>query len=418
MKLRLRGSLTFWILVSMVVGALFGYAAPHEAAHVQVLSQIFLRLIKVIIAPLLFATLVSGIARHSDLKQLGRMGLKSIIYFELVTTAALFIGLAAINISRAGEGMHAPVAANSAAPAASAGTSGLSGAQVVLNAFPENIAKAVAEGQVLQVVVFSILFAIALALVPGAKRAPVLNFCESLTEVMFRFTNLIMLYAPIGVGAAIAYAVSQSGLNVLGNLAKLVGTFYVALAVFILLVLLPVAFLARVPIKRFVKAVAEPVSIAFGTASSEAALPRAMEAMEAIGVPRQVAAFVIPLGYSFNLDGSTLYLSLAAIFVAQVAGIHLTFHQQLAIMLTLLLASKGVAGVPKGSYVVLLATVDSVGLPSSVVLLLLAVDQIMDMVRTATNVLGNCLASVIVARWEHVFETETESPAALEATTP
>jgi Na+/H+-dicarboxylate symporter len=285
----------------------------------------------------------------------------------------------------------------------------------VLNAFPENIAKSVAEGQVLQVVVFSILFAIALALVPGEKRAPMLNFCESLAEVMFRFTNIIMLYAPIGVGAAIAFAVSQGGVNVLGSLAKLVATLYVALAAFLVLVLLPVALLVRVPLRRFIKAAAEPVSIAFGTASSEAALPRAMEAMEAIGVPRQVAAFVIPAGYSFNLDGSTLYLSLGAIFVAQVAGIHLTLHQQLAIMLTLLLASKGVAGVPKGSYVILLASVDSFGLPVAPVLLLLAVDQILDMARTATNVLGNCLASVVVARWEHVFGAETQSQAALEA---
>lgn len=416
MKLRLKGSLTTWILISMVVGALFGYLWPHAAAHVQVLSQIFLRLIKVIIAPLLFATLVSGIARHSDLKQLGRMGLKSIIYFELVTTAALFIGLAAINISRAGEGVQAATTTSSGA-APSSGAARPSGAQVVLNAFPENIAKSVAEGQVLQVVVFSILFAIALALVPGEKRAPMLNFCESLAEVMFRFTNIIMLYAPIGVGAAIAFAVSQGGVNVLGSLAKLVATLYVALAAFLVLVLLPVALLVRVPLRRFVKAAAEPVSIAFGTASSEAALPRAMEAMEAIGVPRQVAAFVIPAGYSFNLDGSTLYLSLGAIFVAQVAGIHLTLHQQLAIMLTLLLASKGVAGVPKGSYVILLASVDSFGLPVAPVLLLLAVDQIMDMARTATNVLGNCLASVVVARWEHVFGAETQSQAALDATT-
>jgi proton glutamate symport protein len=410
MKVPFKPSLTTWILVAMVIGAFAGHEWPHAAAHVQVLYQIFLRLIKVIIAPLLFGTLVSGIARHSDLKQLGRMGLKSIIYFELVTTAALFIGLAAINLSRAGEGMQA----NPTAPTASTTIERPSGATVLLNAFPENIAKSVAEGQVLQVVVFSILFAIALALVPDAKRAPMLNFCESLTQVMFRFTNIIMLYAPIGVGAAIAFAVSRSGVSVLGGLAKLVGTLYIALAAFLLLVLLPIALAARVPLRRFAKAAAEPVSIAFGTASSEAALPRAMESMEAIGVPRQIAAFVIPTGYSFNLDGSTLYLSLAAIFVAQVAGIHLALHQQLAIMLTLLLASKGVAGVPKAAYVVLLGTVDSFGLPAAPVLLLLAVDQIMDMARTATNVLGNCLASVVIARWEHAFGAPAQSPAALE----
>jgi len=399
-------SLTVWILASMVVGGVVGHSWPGIASHLQVLSQIFLRLIKVIIAPLLFATLVSGIAGHSDLKKVGRMGIKSIVYFEVVTTLALFIGLAAINISKAGVGVKlgtstAAVSSQAAPPRPGAG-------EIILHIFPENIAKSVAEGQVLQVVIFSILFGIALAMVGARRRAPVLEFCESLAEVMFRFTNLIMLFAPIGVGAAIAYTVSQGGLAVLGNLARLVITLYVALLAFLILVLLPIALFTRVSLRRFLQAIAEPVSIAFGTASSEAALPRAMEAMEALGVPRQIVAFVIPTGYSFNLDGSTLYLSLAAVFCAQVAGIALSWRQELVMLLTLMLTSKGVAGVSKASLVILLGAADSLGIPTQPVLLLFAVDQLMDMARTSVNVVGNCLATVVVARWEG----EMPSPAA------
>src|SRR5713226_1992616 len=368
-----RRSLTPWILVSMLAGAELGHDWPNAAAHLKVLSQIFLRLITLIIAPLLFGTLVSGIAGHPDLKKVGRMGIKSIIYFEVVTTLALLIGLAAINISKAGVGVHLPTSVTSdvtpppARPTAS---------EIILHIFPENIAKSVAEGQVLQVVIFSILFGIALAQVPEKRRAPMLQFCESLSEVMFRFTNLIMLYAPIGIGAAIAYAVGQGGVKIIGNLFQLLVTLYCALLAFIVLVLLPIALLARVPLRKFIRAIAEPVSIAFGTATSEAALPRAMEAMEAIGVPRSIVAFVMPTGYSFNLDGSSLYLSLAAVFVAQVAHIPLSFRQQLVMVLTLMLTSKGVAGVAKAALVILLGTADSLGLPSQPILILFAVDQL------------------------------------------
>src|SRR6185369_5588376 len=323
----LHRKLTAWIIIAMAVGAAIGHDWPQFAVSLRVVSAVFLRLIKTTIAPLLFATLVSGIAAHSDLKKVGRMGLKAIIYFEVVTTLALFIGLAAINISKAGVGARIPPPSGE-----TLNVQKVTGSDVILHIFPENIAKSVAEGQIRQVVVFSILFGIALAMVREDKRRPLLALTESLTETMFKFTNIVMLFAPIGVGAAIAYTVGSTGMGILLNLAKLLVTLYAALIVFIFGVLLPVALLARVPLRKFIAAVAEPVSIAFGTSSSEAALPRAMEAMEAIGVPRQVVAFVMPTGYSFNLDGSTLYLSLASIFVAQAAGIHLSLGQQLLLM--------------------------------------------------------------------------------------
>ncbi len=392
-----RPSLTTWILIAIVVGGAFGYFFPAAATELRILSTIFIRLIRTIVAPLLFATLVVGIAGHGNLKQVGRMGVKAIVYFEIVTTLALFIGWAAISISRAGVGITLPPPApgeQTAVPPPQTWQ------DILLHVFPENIAKAVADGEVLQVVVFSVIFGAALALVPDARRRPMLTFTETLAETMFRFTNIVMLFAPIGVGAAIAYTVGHLGIGILVNLAKLLVTMYVAVAVFIVGVLLPVALLARVPLRRFIAAAAEPTSIAFATASSEAALPRAMENMEALGVPRHIVAFVIPTGYSFNLDGSTLYLSLAAIFVAQAAGIQLSVGQQFLLLLTLMLTSKGVAGVPRAALVILLGTVSSFGLPAEPVFIILGIDALMDMARTATNVLGNCLATVVIARWE------------------
>jgi len=403
-------TLTTWILVAMIMGAVLGHDWPHAALSLRLLSMIFLRLIRCIIAPLLFGTLVSGIAAHSDLKKVGRMGVKAIVYFEAVTTFALFIGLAAINLSKAGVGVHLPPAGGEAVQ-----VQRMSASETILHIFPENLAKSVAEGQILQVVVFSILFGIALAMVREERRRPLVNLAESLTETMFKFTNLVMYMAPLGVGAAIAYTVGSTGMGVLFNLAKLLLTLYVALLVFILGVLLPVALLARVPLKKFIAAVAEPVSIAFGTASSEAALPRAMEAMEAIGVPRPVVAFVMPTGYSFNLDGSTLYLSLAAIFVAQAAGVDLSLGQQLLLMLTLMLTSKGVAGVSRAAIVILLGTAGSFGLPTEPIFILLGIDQLMDMARTSVNVLGNCLATVVISRWEGDFGKEQPSPVVMNA---
>ena len=403
-------TLTTWILVAMITGAVLGHDWPHAALSLRLLSMIFLRLIRCIIAPLLFGTLVSGIAGHSNLKKVGRMGVKAIVYFEAVTTFALFIGLAAINLSKAGVGVHLPPTGGEAVQ-----VQRMSASDTILHIFPENLAKSVAEGQILQVVVFSILFGIALAMVREERRRPLVNLAESLTETMFKFTNLVMYMAPLGVGAAIAYTVGSTGMGVLFNLAKLLLTLYVALLIFILGVLLPVAMLARVPLKKFIAAVAEPVSIAFGTASSEAALPRAMEAMEAIGVPRPVVAFVMPTGYSFNLDGSTLYLSLAAIFVAQAAGVHLSLGQQLLLMLTLMLTSKGVAGVSRAAIVILLGTAGSFGLPTEPIFILLGIDQLMDMARTSVNVLGNCLATVVISRWEGDFGKEQPSPVVMNA---
>jgi proton glutamate symport protein len=338
------------------------------------------------------------------------MGVKALLYFEVVTTIALFIGLGAINFSRAGVGVKAPP--NS--PAVTA-VQKQTAADLILHVFPENIAKSVAENQVLQVVVFSIIFGIALAQLDEKRRRPVLEFSESFSETMFKFTNIVMLFAPIGVAGAIAYTVSTMGFDVIWNLAKLVLTLYAALVIFVSCVFVPVALIARLDLRRFFKAVAEPASIAFATASSEAALPRAMEAMEAFGVPRQVVAFVIPTGYSFNLDGSTLYLSLASIFVAQAAGIHLSFGQQLVMVFTLMLTSKGVAGVPRATLVILLATADSFQLPTWPIFAILGVDQLMDMARTMVNVIGNCLASAVIARWEGELGTETPSPAVLDA---
>jgi Na+/H+-dicarboxylate symporter len=405
-----RPSLTTWIIVAMLAGVEIGHDFPSIGANLHLLAQIFLRLIKVIIAPLLFATLVSGIAGHADLKKVGRMGIKAIIYFEVVTTLALFIGLAAINLSKAGVGAEIP-----ANPAEAVKIEKLTAAETVLHVFPENIAKSVAENQVLQVVIFSLLFGVALAMVKREeKRRPMLAFAESLTEVMFKFTNIVMLFAPLGVLGAIAYTVASTGVGILGNLAKLLLTLYAALAVFLLAVLLPVARLAKVPIRRFIRAVAEPASIAFGTSSSEAALPRAMERMEELGVPRSNVAFVMPTGYSFNLAGSALYLSLAAMFVAQAAGMHLSFGHQLYIMLVLMLTSKGVAGVSRASIVILLATAPTVGLPTEPIFILLGIDQLMDMGRTAVNVIGNCLATVVIARWEGEFADAQPSPAMVE----
>lgn len=394
-----RKSLTTWILLSMIVGAEIGHDWPSVAEHARLMSQIFLRLIKTIIAPLIFGTLVVGIAGHADLKQVGRMGVKALIYFEVVTTIALFIGLAAINISRAGVGVQLAPLAHTENLAAVKQTA----SEVILHVFPENIAKSVSEGVVLQVVVFSIIFGIALALLNEHKRRPMLAFAESLSETMFKFTNIVMMFAPIGVGAAIAYTVGHMGLGVLVNLFKLLATLYVALIAFLLFVLLPVALMARVPLKKFLSAIAEPVSIAFATTSSEAALPRAMESMEAIGVPRPIVAFVMPTGYSFNLDGSTLYLSLASIFVAQAAGIHMSLGRQLIMVFTLMLTSKGVAGVPRATLVILLGTAASFNLPTEPIFIILGIDELMDMARTSVNVIGNCLATVVIAKWEGEF---------------
>jgi proton glutamate symport protein len=345
-----RKSLTTWILISMVLGAEFGYDIPLWASKMNIFSKIFLNLVKTIIGPLIFSTLVVGIAGHADLKQVGRMSWKSILYFEVVSTIALFIGLIAINISKAGEGVEKPLtdAVAQINPVKAQTTE-----EIILHIFPENIAKSVAEGQVLQIVVFSIIFGIAVALLSEKYQRPMLTFTKALSETMFKFTNIVMYFAPVAVFAAIAYSVGHMGIDILVNLAWLLATLYLALIVFLLVILLPIALIIRIPIRKFIAAVSEPFSIAFATTSSESALPIAMENMQKFGVPQKIVAFVMPTGYSFNLDGTTLYLSLATIFVAQVADIDLSISQQILIVLTLMVTSKGVAGVPRASLVIL-----------------------------------------------------------------
>lgn len=393
-------NLTAWILVAMFIGIALGSDFPEISKPLKVLSDIFLRLIKTIIAPLLFSTLVVGIAGHSNIKQVGRMGLKSIIYFEIVTTVALVIGLFAINLTQAGVGSSL-AAQNSQIEKANTLLAQKQSHDVILDIFPENIAKSVAENQILQIVLFSILFGIGLALVKNEeKKNAILLFSEGLSEVMFKFTHIVMLFAPLAVGGAMAYSVASLGMGVLGNLLKLVGTLYGALFVFVALVLVPIGMLVKLPFKKFIDAITEPVSIAFATASSEAALPKAMEQLENMGIPRKIVAFVLPTGYSFNLDGTTLYLSLASVFIAQASGIDLTVGQQIQMCLILMLTSKGVAGVRGASFLILVSTVSSLGLDPTKAFAILAVDALMDMGRTSVNVIGNCLATYVVAKWE------------------
>lgn len=410
---KFRLSLTQQIFVGLALGVLVGWLAhrffddnPHTKEQVlqwiRVLSRVFLSLIKVIIAPLLFSTLVVGIAGAGTVKEVGRIGLKALIYFEIVTTLALFIGLGAVNITRPGHGVNLPQEQSAEAKEIAARAGKMSAQDHIVSIFPTSLIKSMAENDVLQIVVFSLIFALAVAAV-GEKGKPMLAFCESLSEAMFKFTNYVMLFAPWGVGAAMAYTVGSKGLGVLKNLAMLILTLYGALLLFILLVLLPVAIMIRLPIRRFISLVKEPALLAFTTTSSESAFPKALENMERLGVPRRIVSFVLPMGYSFNLDGSTLYLSLAAVFVAQASNIHLTLGQQLLILLTLMLSTKGIAAVPRASLVVLAGTLAQFGLPLEGIAVILGVDELMDMARTSTNVIGNCMATAVVARWEGEF---------------
>jgi proton glutamate symport protein len=376
--------------------------AARVAGYFKPFSTIFLNLIKMLIAPLIFSTLVAGIAGAGHFKAVGRMGLRAIIYFEIVTTLALIIGLVAVNVLKPGVG------AVLSGEKSTLGTAAQTWDQVLVHTIPTSVVDAMAKGDVLQIVVFAMIFAVALGMV-GEKGRPVIQLCEGIAETMFKFTNIIMHYAPIGVFAAIAYTVGAFGLGQLSNLAKLVGTLYLALAVFYLGVFVPVALLFKIPVRKFFQAVREPAIIAFSTSTSEAALPRAMEAMERLGCPRRIVTFVLPLGYTFNLDGTTLYLSLASVFVAQAAGVHLSMGQQITMMLTLMLTSKGVAGVPRASLVILAATLASYGLPLEGVTTILGVDAVMDMARTMTNVVGNCLATVVVSKWEGQFNEATDA---------
>lgn len=379
----------------MAAGVGLGVAAPQVARELSPVSNIFLRLIKSIIAPLLFGTLVAGIAGSGSAKAMGRIGLKAIVYFEVVTTIALVLGLAAVNLTRPGAGMNIQEGAAGAAGKTPPPTL----SSILEHTFPTSIFDAMARGEVLQIVVFCFLFGAACAAL-GGRAKPVVSFAESLSEVMFRYTRYVMYLAPAGVGAAMAVTVGSKGFGVLFGLGKLIATMYVAQLIFVLGVLGAVVAIARIPLRRFIAAAKEPFLIAFSTSSSEAALPAALKNMEDFGVPRHIVGFVMPAGYSFNLDGTTLYLSLASVFVAQAAGIELPIAQQVMMMLTLLLTSKGVAGVPRAALVILAGTLASFGLPMEGVAVLLGIDAVMDMARTSVNVLGNCLAAAVVARWE------------------
>jgi proton glutamate symport protein len=404
-----RPSLTTQIFIGLIAGGLLGYFRPDWGNAVYFLRDIFLNLIKSIIAPLVISTIVVGIAGGGALKKVGRMGVKALIYFEIVTTAALFIGLAIVNLTKPGIGVTLATT-NTDIIKTIGQTHPKTLVETVVHAFPASIIEAMARGDVLQIVAFGVLFALAVSAV-GEKGRPIVRAMESLSQVMFKFTNYVMMFAPIGVGAAMAHTVGTQGLGVLVNLGSLILSLYLALVIFIVLVFGAVIVLFKVPLKQFVKAVREPAVLAFATTSSESALPKAMQHMERLGVPRHIVGFVMPTGYSFNLDGSTLYLAMASVFVAQAAettmGFHMPIGAQLTMILTLMLTSKGVAAVPRASLVILLATLNSflpAGLGPIGVAVIFGVDELMDMGRTCVNLIGNCLATVVVARWEGEFD--------------
>jgi proton glutamate symport protein len=402
-----RISLTQWIFFSMVVGVLVGWAWPGSAQHLQVISNVFLRMIKCILVPLVFSLLVVGIAGHSDdMKAIGRLAFRSIIYFEVITTLALAVGLLAVNLARPGLGVALPPPAETSSGLGGSGPITLAG--VLEHVVPKSFFEAAASNDLLQIVFFSVLFAAALTQTGPSSRDIMIRFFEGLTEVMFRFTGLVMKFAPFGVGAAMASTVGRSGIGVLLNLGKLVLTLYGALLAFCLFVLVPTALLFRVPLRRFIKAIREPALLSFSTASSEAAMPDAITRLTQLGVPKRIISFVLPLGYSFNLDGSTLHLAVASVFVSQAAGVHLSLGQQLMMMLALMLTSKGMAGVPRASQVILTGTLANFNLPLEGVVLIMGVDQLLDMGRTTVNLIGNCLATAVMARWEGEFPASAQ----------
>jgi proton glutamate symport protein len=397
-------SLTTQIFIGLFAGIAIGWLYPQVGLAIEPGADVFLRMVKTIIAPLIFSTLVVGIAGGGHVSSVGRLGLKCLIYFEVVTSFALAIGLLLVNTVQPGVGVN--LTSGNEAEIAALASKQPNISDIVTHIFPNSIIDSMARGDVLQIVVFTMLFAVA---VSATKATYIVQFCEQLSTVMFKYTGYVMKFAPVGVTCAMAATVGHHGVSVLVSLGKLVGTLYFALVVFIGVVLVPIALFARIPLKRFAQAVREPMLIAFSTTSSEAAFPKAMLNMESIGVPRGVVSFVLPLGYTFNLDGTTLYLSLASVFVAQAAGVRLTIEQQVLMMLTLMLTSKGVAAVPRASLVILAGTLASFNLPLSGIALILGVDTVMDMARTSVNVLGNCLASAVVARWEGIFVDEPAS---------
>ncbi len=401
-----QSKLTIAIFTALFMGIITGWIFPDFAVKLHVLAEIFLRMVKMIIAPLLFATLVVGIAGHGDVKSLGRLGIKTIAYFEVVTTIALFIGLGFANLFKPGEGMGnistAHTGLNTIVQSA-ATTQHNSFGELLLGLFPTSIFQSMAEGNLLQIVVFCIFFALSIVAV-GEKAKPVVEVLNSVASIMFKFTEYVMYFAPIGIYGAIAYTIGSNGLSILWNYGKIIISLYVALAAFVVFVLVAACKIVKISTRALIKAIQEPALLAFSTASSEAALPKAMKIMEEFGVPKSIVGFVMPTGYTFNLDGSTLYLAMAVIFSTQLVGHPLTFEQQLVIMFALMLTSKGIAGVPRVSLIVLAGTLTSFGIPILGVAILLGIDQILDMGRTTVNLIGNCVATVVIARWENQFD--------------
>lgn len=397
--------LTSLIFIALILGIIFGCVAPDWAVKMQPFATIFLRMVKMIIAPLLFATLVVGIAGHGDVKQLSKIGIKTLVYFEIVTTLALFIGLIAGNIFKPGVGFNlgATVGNLKVAGLMAATDTHTSIHEMIINIFPTSIVDAMATGNLLQIVVFSIVFALAICTV-GKAAEPVLDILKSLSKIMFKFTEYVMYFAPIGIFGAISYTIGTNGIKVLGSYFKVIFSLYAALAIFVVLVLIIACKIAKISFRALIRTLEEPALLAFSTASSEAAFPKAIEIMEDFGVPKNIVGFVMPTGYTFNLDGSTLYLAIGVMFSAQIAGIHLGFEQQIIIMLALMLTSKGIAGVPRVSLIVLAGTLASFDIPIIGVAILLGIDQILDMGRTTVNLIGNCIATVVIARWENQFD--------------
>jgi len=389
--------LTTWIFIALLFGLALGHYAPEFALSLKSLRTLFLNGVKCIIAPLIFASIVLGINSAGSVKGLGRTGVRAIIYFEIATTLALIVGLFMVNWLRPGDGNSLSVPVSELVSKAQETKLSFSG--FFEHLLPTNFAEAIVKGDVLQIVIFSTIFGIA-TLLAGEKGRPMVTFAESLNEVMFKFTGIIMSLAPIGVGAAAATGVAEHGIGVVIPLLKLVGTLYLALLVFVVIVLVPAMIYARVNMMAFLREIRPALLLAFATTSSESAFPHALESLEKMGVKKRISSFVLPLGYSFNLDGSTLYLALASVFVAQAAGIELSLWTQLTMMLTLMLTTKGVAAVPRASLVVLSGTLTAFGLPLEGITLILGVDEFMDMARTTVNLLGNCVATLVVSRWE------------------
>lgn len=397
--------LTLYIFLSLILGTLVGWQFPEIGSKMQLLAQVFLNMIKMVIAPLLFSVIVTGIATHGNMKSLGKLGIKTIVYFATATSFALVIGLAVGYIFEPGSGFVTSTVSENMIEAAStmaAQNAHSSVTNMLVNIVPTSIVKAMANGDLLQIVVFSVFFALAIC-AAGEKAKPVLNVVSSLSEVMFKFTHFVMNFAPIGVFGAIAYTIAESGLGIMVNYAKIIGCLYFALTVFLFLILNVACRIVGISVFSVIRAIREPALLAFTTATSEAALPQAMKIMESFGVPKNIVGFVMPTGYTFNLDGSTLYLALAMLFSLQIVGIELTPVQLIFVMGTLMLTSKGIAGVPRVGLVVLAGTLSSFGYPLIGVAILLGIDQILDMGRTTVNLIGNCVATIVIARWENEF---------------